>query len=112
MSSKKIRQNKEAIRRVEKRSVRSEDDKESALKAQDARKARAMPLSAASRKVLREEENSKKPAPGFSEFVRNKHEDSPKLAHLPKETEKAKVYARNELRATPKPTEYWNSLQQ
>jgi hypothetical protein len=116
MSSKRIQQNKEKMRRIVKRVDRTEDAKEGDLKgALDASvisKARSKSLSVASNKVLREEASSKKPAPGFSEFFRNKHEDSPKLACLPREQAAARTFATTKLKAKPQPTAYWQSLQQ
>ncbi len=64
---------------------------------------RKQTLSAASRKVLREEENSRKPTPGFSDFFRKKHEEMPTLASLPKDRARACAYACSELRAKPCP---------
>jgi hypothetical protein len=116
MSSKKIQQKKKALQRIRTRDIKIEDKEDGELKGQlktaEVAKARSRSLSVASNKVLREEASSKKPAPGFSEFFRNKHGDSPKLACLPREQAAARTFATTKLKATPQPTAYWQSLQQ
>ncbi|KKQ07086.1 MAG: hypothetical protein US16_C0003G0061 [Candidatus Moranbacteria bacterium GW2011_GWE2_36_40] len=68
-----------------------------------------MPPSVATRMILREEEeSSKKPTPGFSDFVRNKHDDSPNLSNLPKDPAKARAYACSELKPKPNPPPEYN----
>gem|GEM_PF-5616918 len=100
------------MRRIIKRADRTEDTKEGELRALDASKARSKPLSAYSRKVLREDNNSKNPTPGLSDFSRSKHEKSPKIANLPKDPEKARLLAYTEYRAIPTPNPYWEATQQ
>lgn len=68
-----------------------------------ATKRKQQSLSVASRKVLREEEDNKKPTPGLSDFFRKKHENSPNLSFLPKDPAGARAYACSQLRAKGSP---------
>lgn len=96
-------------RKIKKALQREEDAKDGDLKntLDEVRKARAKPASIGSRIVLREDAASANPTPGFSDFVRKKHKNSPTLSHLPTDDRDARSYAIKNLRANPKPTQFW-----
>ena len=100
---------REPLRRAKKALQRKEDAKDGELKnnPEEIKKARARPISAASKKVLRENEDNNTPTPGFSDFVRKKHADSSGLSRLPTDEEGARRYATKNLRPKPRPNQFW-----
>jgi hypothetical protein len=101
-------------RKVEKTTVRKEDAKDgqrkmAAIVPPEVKKARERPLSVSSKKVLRELDTKVSGPKNFSEVITNKAKE--KGLSVPTNPAEVKKVA-STLRATPRPTEYWLSLQQ